>query len=103
MTDFLPHLLPAPEVQRLLGRRLKALRLGVGFKRTTLAERSGVSARSLQRFEDSGEISLKGLLRLAHALGRLGEFADLLEPPPAGSLREFEARATRPKPKRGRI
>lgn len=99
----IPHLLSSSEVQQLLGRRMKALRLQVGFKRSTLAERSGVSARTLQRFEDTGEISLRNMLRLAHALGRLVEFADLLHPPEAATLAELEARDKKPPPKRGRI
>lgn len=103
MPHDIPHLLLPAEVQRLLAERLKALRLAVGYKRSTLAERSGVSARSLQRFEDTGEISLKSLVRLSHALGHLHEFAALLEPPAVRSLAELEAQATRPAPKRGRI
>jgi HTH-type transcriptional regulator/antitoxin HipB len=102
VTKAIPHLLSPVEVQRLLGQRLKELRLRAGFKRTTLAERSGVSSRSLQRFEDTGEVSLKNLLRLAHALGRLMELAELLEPPGARSMAELEARE-KPTPRRGRI
>jgi HTH-type transcriptional regulator/antitoxin HipB len=99
----IPHLMSSGEVQQLLGRRLKELRLQAGFKRTTLAKRSGVSPRTLQRFEDIGEVSLKTLLRLAHALGRLAEFAELLHPPEATTLAELEARDNKPAPKRGRI
>jgi len=103
MAKTLPHLVHPPAVQQQLGRRLKALRLQVGFKRTTLADRAGVSARSLQRFEDSGEVSLKSLLKLAHALGRLPEFTELLALPEVASLAELENRRSKPAPKRGRI
>ncbi len=103
MLDDIAPLLTPPETQRRMGQRLKAIRLDAGWKRTTLAERSGVSSRSIQRFETDGEVSLKSLLRLAHALGRLHEFAALLAPPPAGTMAELERRATRPAPKRGRI
>lgn len=103
MTKAIPQLLSPLEVQRRLGQRLKELRLQAGFKRTTLAARSGVSSRSLQRFEDTGEVSLKNLLRLAHALGRLTELAELLEPPAARSMAELEARDEKPTPRRGRI
>ncbi len=94
----LPH-----EVQELLGAHLKRLRLDAGYKRTTLATRAGVSSRSLQRFEDTGEISLKSLLKLAHALARLNEFTSLLAPPAARSLQELQARSKKEQPKRGRI
>ena len=103
MPNAIPNLLTVPEIQRLLGDRLKALRLQAGLKRTTLADRSGMSARTLQRFEDTSEVSLKNLLRLAHALGRLPEFGELLEPPAARTLAELDAKATRSTPRRGRI
>jgi len=103
MPHSIPALLTVPETQQLLGARGKALRLAAGFKRTTLAERAGLSARTLQRFEDSGQVSLTNLLRLAHALGRQAEFGALLEPAPARTLAELDARDALPAPKRGRI
>lgn len=103
MPGDLDLLLTPLETQVRLGRRLKAIRLDAGWKRTTLAERSGVSNRSIQRFESSGEVSLKSLLRLAHALGRLHEFTAILAPPPAETMAELERRANRPAPKRGHI
>jgi len=103
MNSDIPALLLPAETSQLLAQRLKAIRLGNGLKRSTLAERSGVSSRSLQRFEDTGQISLKSLLRLVFALGKLEEFAALLAAPEASSVRELEAREARPVPKRGRI
>lgn len=79
------------------------LRLGANLKRTTLARRSGVSARSLQRFEDTGEVSLRSLLRLVHALGRLPEFEHLLRPADATTMAELEDRESKPARRRGRI
>jgi len=100
---MLPNLLTPTEMQTQLARRCKTLRLSAGYKRATLANRSGVSEGSLKRFEDIGEISLKNLLRLAHALGRLPEFATLFQPPEAESLAELKSTAAKPVPKRGRI
>jgi len=97
------HLLSAKETQLQLAQRLKELRLLADFKRETLAERSGVSVGSLRRFEDTGEISLKNLLRLAHALGRLAEFGGLLEPPAADSIAALEAQGSARKRRRGKI
>ena len=94
--------LTTPEqVRQSLATRAKALRLAKGWKRTTLAERSGVSLASLRRFEESGRISLASLLDLAFALNRLDEF-DLLLNPPRASIAELEAAETRPVRKRGR-
>src|SRR3954468_21544640 len=96
--------LATPEqVGRKLALRTKALRLARGWKQATLAERSGVSLASLRRFEESGKVSLQGLLELAFALNRLDDFDVLLQAPPASSLAELEAGEKRPQRKRGRI
>ncbi len=100
---MLANLLTPVETQLLLARRLKALRLIVGYKRTTLAHRAGVSESSLKRFENEGEISLKNLLRLTHALGRLQEFSSLLEASEAETLAELKTGVTKKIPKRGRV
>ena len=103
MHDPISSLLAVPDVLRLLADRCRALRLAADLKRTTLASRSGVSARTLQRFEDTGEVSLRNLLRLAHALGRLPEFGELLAPPAARTLADLDAQTEKTAPKRGRI
>ena len=50
---------------------------------------------TLKLFERTGRISLERLLRIASALDSLAEFENLFAPPPARSLDEIEARATR--------
>lgn len=70
-------------------------------EQVTLAERAGVSLASLRRFESSGRISVQNLLRLAFALGRLGDFEGLFEAAPASSLDELEAREEQNIPRRG--
>jgi transcriptional regulator with XRE-family HTH domain len=102
MPEFNPSLMLPPDVARALAERVKTLRLSRNWKRTTLAERAGVSAASLKRFETTGEVALASLLKLAHALGRLAEFGELLRPPEAQSIAELEARHAHPVPKRGR-
>ncbi len=100
---MIPVLLTPVETQRLLANRFKSLRLTAGFKRSTIAKRSGVTESSLKRFEESGEISLKNLLLLSHAVDRLQEFGALFQPPEATSIAELKASASRNIPKRGRI
>jgi HTH-type transcriptional regulator/antitoxin HipB len=96
--------LETPEqVSRKLADRAKALRLARGWKRSTLAERSGVSLASLRRFEESGKVSLQNLLEIAFALNRLDDFDSLLQPPRAASLAELEGAEKRRARKRGRI
>ena len=97
-----PYSLRTPEeAARDLARKARQLRLGRKWKQATLAERSGVTLASLRRFERTGQISLKNLLRLSFALGRLDDFEALLHQPEAGSIRELEAMAAPARPKRG--
>ena len=90
------------EVAKSLAQRLRQARLQENLSRATLAERSGVSLGSLTRFERSGRVSLKNLLALALALGRLDEFAQLFVPREVESIADLERRASTPKRQRGR-
>ena len=103
MAMNIPNFLTPAEAEKILAERLRALRLQAGYKRTTLAERAGVTAASLKRFETTGQISLKNLLRLANALGCLQEFSKLFPPPEAKSLAELKAHSEKSVPKRGKI
>jgi transcriptional regulator with XRE-family HTH domain len=82
-------LITPEETARNLALRLKSLRLIKKWKRSTLADRSGVTEASLRRFEQTGKISLNHFLKLIHALGRLDEAASLLNQPETGSLSEL--------------
>lgn len=85
----------------MLADRIRDVRVGLGWKQATLAERAGVALPTLRRFEQTGEVSLKYLMRICHALGRLDEFEKVLRPPPAATMAELEARTARPRRKRG--
>jgi transcriptional regulator with XRE-family HTH domain len=91
------------EMGKLLADRARALRLLKGWTRNTLAQRAGVTAASLKRFEATGKASLELVLKVAHALARLDEFSNLLQPPAVQSIEELEHRSTIPARKRGRI
>jgi HTH-type transcriptional regulator/antitoxin HipB len=90
------------EIAQTLARRIRELRLQKKWKRSTLAERSGVSESSLRRFEQTARISLENFLRLMSALGRLDEMDKLLQPPSVKSIDDLETRE-RKLPKRGSI
>ena len=90
-----------PQMQRILADRVRAARVEMGLKQATLAGRAGVTLASLRRFEQKGEISLKHLMRLCHALGRLDEFDLMFRPAPAATMAELEARYATPLRKRG--
>jgi len=89
------------EISTILAERFRERRLFMGWKQSTLAERSGVSLASLRRFEKYGLISLQSLLKLAMVLECLDEFSHLLETPSIKSIEELE-KADK-SPKRGRI
>jgi len=89
------------EVAMALAGRCRRLRLARKWKQATLAERAGVSLASLRRFEQTGRISLKSLLRLSFVLGRLGDFDALFPSPRADSLEALESMSSSPQPKRG--
>ncbi len=96
-------LLGPAEMGKLLADRTKTLRLLKGWTRSTLAQRAGVTASSLKRFETTGKASLELVLKVAHALARLDEFSKLFQPPPAQSIEELEQLAAKPARKRGRV
>jgi len=91
------------EAGRSLAERAAALRLDRAWTRETLARRAGVTPASLKRFETTGAASLDLVLKVAFALGRLEDFAEVLHPPEAATLAELRERERRPSRKRGRV
>lgn len=57
-----------------LAQKHKALRKQCRLSQSELASRSGVSLGSIKRFENTGQISLESLLKLAQLLNRIGDF-----------------------------
>ena len=57
--------------------RAKSRRLELDLTQEGLAARSGVKFATYRRFEQTGEISLKGLLQIGFALNALSEFDNL--------------------------
>ncbi len=91
------------EIAHLLAGKARELRLMKEWTRDELAARSGISVSSLKRFEQTGQISLERLLKIAMALDALDGFAQLFEKPEAQTLAEFEQRAvTRQRGRRGK-
>jgi len=69
--------------------RIRSIRLDNDLTQAGLAARSGVTLASLRRFETTGQIAFESLIRLTQALGRDGDIAALLAPPPMASLDEL--------------
>jgi len=76
------------EIDTDIAKRMAQLRKRRKISQKELAVRSGVSLGSLKRFEQSGEISLQSLTKLAIALEVEGELEDLFSEVPFASIEE---------------
>ena len=76
------------EIDTDIAKRMSQLRKRRKISQKELAVRSGVSLGSLKRFEQSGEISLQSLTKLAIALEVEGELEDLFSEVPFASIEE---------------
>lgn len=59
--------------------RMKKRRKEAKFSQTALSKRSGVSFASIRRFEETGEISLSSLMKIADTLSCLEDFNALFK------------------------
>ena len=75
------------EIAGHIAKKAKEKRLEQNLSQRTLSERSNVSLGVLKKFERTGKISLESLLKLALALGCLGDFITLFNSmPPEAAL-----------------
>ncbi len=77
------------EIERLVASRVRAIRKRRKISQKRLAEKSGVSLGSVKRFEQSGEISLFSLTKLAIALEIEQDLEGLFEEVPFLSIEEI--------------
>lgn len=71
------NLMTTGEMQKAIVNRARDLRLELNLSQQTLSEKSGVSYGSLKKFEQTGQISLESLLKLALILGCMDDFKAL--------------------------
>ena len=62
------------DVAKQIAARVKARRLELNLTQEGMAARAGLKFATYRRFEQTGEISLKGLLQIGFALNILSEF-----------------------------
>lgn len=62
------------EIARRIAARVRERRLELDLTQEGMAARSGVKFATYRRFEQTGEISLKGLLQIGFALNVLSDF-----------------------------
>jgi transcriptional regulator with XRE-family HTH domain len=65
-------------VIQLMGERLKAYRIDYQMTQKELADRSGVSVRSIQNFEHGEDIQLSSLIKITKTLGLDGNLSMLV-------------------------
>lgn len=76
------------EINNDIAQKIVRLRKRKKITQKQLAARSGVSLGSLKRFEQSGEISLQSLTKIAIALDVENELKDLFNNVPFASIEE---------------
>ena len=76
------------EINTEIAERMVQLRKRKKLSQKNLALRSGVSLGSLKRFEQTGEISLQSLTKIAIALEVEGELEELFSKVPFASIEE---------------
>ena len=76
------------EIDAELAKRVVRLRKRKKISQQELASRSGVSFGSVKRFEQSGEISLQSLTKIAIALQAEDELENLFSAVPFASIEE---------------
>ena len=68
------NILTPNDVAKQIVARVKARRLELNLTQEGMAARAGLKFATYRRFEQTGEISLKGLLQIGFALNILSEF-----------------------------
>ena len=96
------NMITPSEMQKAIANRARDLRLELNLSQQTLSEKSGVSYGSLKKFEQTGQISLESLLKLAIVLGAMDNFKALFPPAPATAALSLDELIAADKRKRGR-
>ena len=86
--DFVPTITEKATIDNLV-ERFKARRKERKLSQKMLAQTSGVSYASIRRFEQTGEISLRSLVKLANAIGCLSDFEELFKHEIILSVKEY--------------
>ena len=87
--DFVPTVTEKATIENLV-ERFKARRKERKLSQKALAQSSGVSYASIKRFEQTGEISLRSLVKLANAIGCLSDFEELFKHEIILSVKEYK-------------
>lgn len=86
---FLPDELNPLAIQRKISERVKERRLEKNLSQEALSKMSGVSYATLRKYESTGEISLKSLLKIAVAIDAATDFEKLFSEPAYTTMDEL--------------
>jgi transcriptional regulator with XRE-family HTH domain len=75
-----------PRVQEVLGQRLRSYRTARRLTLNDLASRTGLSALTIHKAEHGGNFTVRTLIRVLRALGRLESLDGFLPPIPRSPL-----------------
>lgn len=96
------NMMTPSEMKKRVASRARDLRLELNLSQQTLSEKSGVSYGSLKKFEQTGQISLESLLKLAVILGCMDDFNSLFVRKSAEKALSLDELIDNGKRKRGR-
>lgn len=88
--DFLLNETTPGDINKKIAERIRAIRKRRKLSQKELGEKSGVSLGSVKRFEQSGEISLLSLTKIAIALEIDDEMKNLFTDVPFQSIEEIK-------------
>lgn len=74
------ELITPNEMQKIIAQKARAMRLELNLSQLTLSKKSGVSYGSLKKFEQTGQISLESLLKIALVLESMEGFKRMFDP-----------------------
>lgn len=83
------NVLTTQSVMNGIAERAKKRRKQLKISQRNLSKRSGVSYPSIRRFENTGEISLSSLLKIASALNYLDDFNLLFAKETMKNLKDY--------------
>ena len=88
MNNFIFNQHTPKEIAEGIASRMRGIRRRLKLSQERLSEKSGVSLGSVKRFENSGEISLNSLIKIAIALDCEDELEGLFTVQPPKSIQE---------------
>ncbi len=96
------NMMSIEEMQKMIAQQARALRLKLNLSQQTLSAKSMVSYGSLKKFEQTGQISLESLLKLAIVLGAMESFKALFAPAPLAAALSLDELIVSDQRQRGR-